>query len=109
MTPELPRAPRSRAEAVTEAACPTVAGCFFAQLGSGGADGQAHVGARVSVGDGEHVEFIDGLLFRLDRSRTITDHIPETDAPSMISIIVMFLPFGAVSAPVSNRWAEALS
>ena len=30
MTPELPRAPRSRAEAVTEAACPTVSACFSA-------------------------------------------------------------------------------
>ncbi len=64
MTPELPRAPRSRAEALAGGGLPHGAGLLLAQLRRGGADGQAHIGAGVPVGHGEHVEFVDLLLFQ---------------------------------------------
>ena len=35
---------------------------FFPQLGGGGADGKAHIGARIPVGDREDVELVDLLL-----------------------------------------------
>ena len=37
-------------------------GLLFAQLGGGGADGKAHIGARIPVGDREDVELVDLLL-----------------------------------------------
>ena len=70
MTPEFPRAPRKQgARRCTEAAFSHGGGLLLPQLGGGGADGQAHVGARVPVGDREDVELIDLLLLRVDGRR----------------------------------------
>ena len=74
MTPELPRAPRSRAEALVEAAWPMEREGFFL---ASAADGEGHIGAGVAVGDGEHVEFVDALLLGVDGSGGMDDHALE--------------------------------
>ena len=59
MTPELPRAPRSMAEAAVLAASPTVQLVVQSfQLTDGCAHGHAHVGAGVAVRDGEDVQLV---------------------------------------------------
>ena len=49
-------------------------GGFLPQLSGGGADGQAHIGSRVPVGNGEDVELIDLLFFRVQRSGGVNEH-----------------------------------
>ena len=77
MTPELPRAPRSRALAVMDEARSTVAGLRFLQLLRCGVHGQAHIGARVAVRHGENVEIVDALFFLGDRGRAEDQHLLE--------------------------------
>ena len=57
-----------------------VPGLAFFQLGGGGADGQAHVGAGVAVGDGENVQIIDFLLLQGDGGGAVENHFLELDS-----------------------------
>ena len=52
-------------------------GAALAQLGGGGADGEAHVGARVAVGNGEDVEIVDLLLLQRNGGGAVEHHLPE--------------------------------
>ena len=45
------------------------------QLSGRGADGQAHIGAGIAVGHGEHVQVVDLLLFSVDRGGCVDDHL----------------------------------
>ena len=75
MTPEFPRAPRSSAEAVAWAALPTVSkDCFFISAAAARLD-EAHIGARVAVRDGEHVQIVDALFFRANGGGGVDDHL----------------------------------
>ena len=56
-----------------------VFGVALFQLGGGGADGEAHVGAGVAVGDGEYVEVVDLLLLQRDSGGAVEDHPLELD------------------------------
>ena len=57
-----------------------IMGIAFAQLGGGGADGQAHVGARVAVGDGEHIQVVDLLLLQGDSGGAVEHHVFELNS-----------------------------
>ena len=48
---------------------------FLLHLPRGGGDGQAHIGARVAVRDGEHVQVVDLLLFHRDSGGGVDDHL----------------------------------
>ena len=85
MTPELPRAPRSRALAVMDEARSTVAGLRFLQLRRG-VHGQAHIGARVAVRHGENVEIVDAL-FSLAIEAAPKISISWKTGPVMVSCI----------------------
>jgi len=61
------------------------AGGVPAQLGGRGAHGQAHVGAGVAVGDGEHVQLIDGLLVGYQGVISAQDHVLKRDAVYILS------------------------
>ena len=45
------------------------------QLNGCRADGQAHVGAGITIGHREHVEVVDLLLFSVDRGGRVDDHL----------------------------------
>jgi len=44
-------------------------------LRGGSPDGQAHIGARVAVRDGEHVQIVDALFFRANGGGGVDDHL----------------------------------
>ena len=46
---------------------------LFLHVLCGGPDGQGHVGARVSVRDGEHIQVVDGLLLGIDGGVSVDD------------------------------------
>lgn len=93
MTPELPRAPRSRVEAVMEAACSTVAGLDLRSSRSCCADGHGHVGSGVAVGYRKHVEVVDGLLLGSDGSGTVQNHLLEHQAGNLFIHLFSVLPY----------------
>ena len=70
MTPELPRAPRSMAEAVMEAAFSRVGSSAFFRSATAAFMVMDYVGARVAVGHGKDVgSLIDCLWISIERPR----------------------------------------
>ena len=63
-------------------------GLDLAQLRHGGADGHGHIGARVAVGDGEHVKVVVGLLLGGDGSGAVEHHLLEQRAGDLIVHVV---------------------
>ena len=62
------------------------------QLGAGGLDGQVHIGARVAVRHGEHVQVVDGLLLPGDAGRAEQHHFLERGAVDLIYHLAVILP-----------------
>ena len=85
ITPELPRAPRSSADATQEAAASIASKLFFLKLGGGAVHGKAHVGAGIAVGDGENVKIVDYLNIVAERGVRAEHHFLERRSVNIFS------------------------
>ena len=85
ITPELPRAPRSSAEATQSAAAAIVSNSFLLKLRRGLIHSQRHIGAGIPVGHGENVEVVYRLNIGMERCVGAEYHLFEGSGVYIIS------------------------
>ncbi len=92
----VPPGPPQQGGGVGGGGLPDGLGGLLPGLGGGGADGEGHIGARVPVGDGEHVQLVDGLLLGVDGGGGVHNHALEQRAVNDIYHNRVILSFWAV-------------